>query len=554
MTQTASSFNFPRVEARKCSCCGQPLTTGFGFSVPYIGTVGPKCVHKFSALALALAQMDGLTVEAGTGALGRLRLSLVGLGYEARIHVEDDGRWTLEIGARTRTDADKVVQTWEKRRAEFIQELKAAGVQLEVPAEAPVPVLTEAAIAALSLPERRVVALEHGVLTPAGKASTSVALIWAAVQVAQLGEAEAVAMVEVEAPALTLTTPMFSDVALPYFTGPLEQVQQRHFAQLSVPTLPFYPPIPEEEVDALLEAGAARRLDFHIREVQARERGDGEECERLYRLQGVETRHMLALTAALEGPHAQVEQRQMTRVEGHVAMLAKYRFTRQDGGRIPPEQRTQLDEALFEVIGDFARAYHLNVEGLAMFDRGDGPQVATTYPEAECDRCGALLNADGGCPVCDQVPPHEDGFALRAKYGAWVLAQNGGQPPICGDCGKEVVPEEATQGPDERFYCGYCWGAICDEATGEPVEGDGPHVQEEQQQQTAVAVAVVDAPATCTSCGHERADPRQTCRCCQGAVCMRCAAYDEHGTLHCADCLAESLTDEDTEEDGEHSQ
>lgn len=233
MTNPQSSINldsrpFSRTEATHCACCAQPLGTGLGFAVPYIGVVGPKCVQKFAALAGALAQMDGLTVPAGTAALGRLRLNLVGLGYEAQITTLDDGRWTLKIGARTRTDADKVCVTWEERRGEFVRDLQAASAQ---PTPVVAPALTEAALTALSPAERRMVATEYGVRTASGKPSTSVALIWAAVQAARVAEAQ------VAAPVLALTNPAFDEpFVLPYHVGPFEQPQQRHFAQEAVGT------------------------------------------------------------------------------------------------------------------------------------------------------------------------------------------------------------------------------------------------------------------------------------------------------------------------------
>lgn len=93
----------------------------------------------------------------------------------------------------------------------------------------------------------------------------------------------------------------------------------------------------------------------------------------------------------------------------------------------------------------------------------------------------------------------EEGFALRARYGEWVLAQNGGRPPICADCGQEIVPEEATQGSDDRFYCGYCWGALCDEAANE--QPNGPREQVQQQAQAAAPVLIAEIDPECDRCG-----------------------------------------------------
>lgn len=116
------------------------------------------------------------------------------------------------------------------QRAWYEQELRLALLAAQAP-EAPT---TPEALAALSVPERRALAAEYGVLTPGGQPSSSVALIWAAVQAAP---AEAVVPAPaVEATTLVLTNPYTGPVLLPYSTGPLpsperwQQPEQRHYA------------------------------------------------------------------------------------------------------------------------------------------------------------------------------------------------------------------------------------------------------------------------------------------------------------------------------------
>ena len=139
MPHPAPRFNPPTVPfahapAQACSCCSKPLSTGSGYAVPYIGIVGPKCVHKFTALAQALAQIDGLTLTRDDGAEAhaaahRLIFTLrLKIGYEVQILSNADGSKTLKIGARTRKHA-RVCVTWEERRAEFERDLKLASAR-----------------------------------------------------------------------------------------------------------------------------------------------------------------------------------------------------------------------------------------------------------------------------------------------------------------------------------------------------------------------------------------------------------------------------------------
>lgn len=195
-----------------------------------------------------------------------------------------------------------------------------------------------------------------------------------------------------------------------------EQPQQRHFAQATaeqpraerllrlrhlamVSELSAEPCTPER-------AARARRADRIAAAYRAaRSRGWGE---------GLLLDNALGAGA---GRSVQVEQQQAQReVELHlppsVAMLVEYRFTRQDGALILPEQRVRLDDGMFELIGEFALKHGLNVEGQALFEHPEGPtaqveqqQAQAAAPvlaafEPECDRCGALLDDLGSCPRC----------------------------------------------------------------------------------------------------------------------------------------------------------
>ena len=366
MTQQGQSFNFPRKRATLALPSGRLILT-------------PDEQRLLVAEAMAQVRPEG--ERAMTGVLG---------GIEA--------------------------YTSASQRAWYAQELERALLA----AQAPATPATPEALAALSLAERRALAAAYGVTTPSGRPSSSVALIWAAVRAAQVAEAQ------VPAPALVLDNPVTGSVYLPYHVGPFEQVQQRHFTQLAVPASFFPIPLSEEENDAALELAAARRLELHIGEVQARERGDVEECERLYRLQGVETRHMLALTAALGqgGPHEQVQQR-------HYAGV-----------------------------------------------------VVAAYPEAECEKCGALLNALGSCPVCGRAP------------------QQLTQVPAV------MVPCEACEGT------GQAWYDVGREADGTPIE----------------------ACDTCEVCHGDREVPVKCPECKREGVALVVSDWDagHQWCLHCA--------------------
>ncbi|MVN86880.1 hypothetical protein GO986_08895 [Deinococcus sp. HMF7620] len=50
------------------------------------------------------------------------------------------------------------------------------------------------------------------------------------------------------------------------------------------------------------------------------------------------------------------------------AMEVAYRFTRQDGALITPEQHQELNDSMFTLIGTWAAERALNVEGEALFE------------------------------------------------------------------------------------------------------------------------------------------------------------------------------------------
>ncbi len=51
------------------------------------------------------------------------------------------------------------------------------------------------------------------------------------------------------------------------------------------------------------------------------------------------------------------------------AMLVDYRFDRADGRSLSNEQRHEMDDSLFELIGAWAQERGLSVEGGADFER-----------------------------------------------------------------------------------------------------------------------------------------------------------------------------------------
>lgn len=129
MPQVAPSRKFQKVPAERCTCCGRDIKEGF--DVPYVGVVGPVCVHKYVALAAALAQADGLTVPGAEDmarffAARKVYNALHNLGFEVSSTANADGTHTIHVGKRWRKDYKKIVQSWKERRAQFEADLKIA--------------------------------------------------------------------------------------------------------------------------------------------------------------------------------------------------------------------------------------------------------------------------------------------------------------------------------------------------------------------------------------------------------------------------------------------
>lgn len=123
---------FPRVSAERCVCCHTPLTTKLGYAVPHVGTVGPKCVQKFTELGLALERLEGLSVtEEDAAVANRLLSRLWRVGYNARVETNPDGTKRVVVTNFHKGAIKNVVQTWKERRAEFIRDLQLAELARE---------------------------------------------------------------------------------------------------------------------------------------------------------------------------------------------------------------------------------------------------------------------------------------------------------------------------------------------------------------------------------------------------------------------------------------
>lgn len=129
MTHANPQFKIQKVAAERCSCCGRAIKEGF--DVPFVGVVGPVCVHKYTALAAALAQVDGLTVPGAEDmpryfAGRKLYNAIYNLGFEVTSSANPDGTHTIHVGKRWRKKYPLIVQSWKERRAQFEADLKIA--------------------------------------------------------------------------------------------------------------------------------------------------------------------------------------------------------------------------------------------------------------------------------------------------------------------------------------------------------------------------------------------------------------------------------------------
>ena len=140
MNDTAKGRNiaphpFPKAEAERCACCHTPLGTRVGYAVPHIGVVGPKCVNKFAALALAITVLEGLSVYPDSSptelqTFVMLSRRLYHVGFETRIVETEDGGKAIVAGA-CRKPLRQVVQSWAERREQFMRDLQLAELQRE---------------------------------------------------------------------------------------------------------------------------------------------------------------------------------------------------------------------------------------------------------------------------------------------------------------------------------------------------------------------------------------------------------------------------------------
>ena len=130
---------FPLAAATACTCCNQPLSTGQGFDVPYIGIVGPKCVKKFAALAAVLATFDGQRFERSITqeqfqAIQRAIFAIRAVGFVVTVVTLPGDLKQIQVGKMTRKHI-KVCTTWKERRAEFERDLLLASARQELAAE-----------------------------------------------------------------------------------------------------------------------------------------------------------------------------------------------------------------------------------------------------------------------------------------------------------------------------------------------------------------------------------------------------------------------------------
>ncbi|GGR11605.1 hypothetical protein [Deinococcus ruber] len=125
---------FAKVAAQRCVDCGIPLTTGEGFEVPFIGTLGPKCVKKYAALVAVLEQVDGL--EAHEYDQGSIRLAhhviwkLRGCGIAVKVlDIAADTKRVQIMGLSKKPLA--VIKSYAEIRAQFERQLQIAQVERE---------------------------------------------------------------------------------------------------------------------------------------------------------------------------------------------------------------------------------------------------------------------------------------------------------------------------------------------------------------------------------------------------------------------------------------
>lgn len=123
-----------RVPATRCCHCGRALTSGEGIPVEYVGTLGPECVRKYSALVYALKQVDGYQAyehDEGTYRLGHYlvtRLRAIGVAVKV-VDVDASTKAVQIVGLSGKPKS--VIASFAQVRAEFEQRLKLAQAERE---------------------------------------------------------------------------------------------------------------------------------------------------------------------------------------------------------------------------------------------------------------------------------------------------------------------------------------------------------------------------------------------------------------------------------------
>lgn len=131
MTHPAPQINpttFPKVPATRCACCGIGMPTGYGYLVPYIGEVGPRCRKKFVAFAQLIDWVEGRASAPAADRESALVANNLIAGLRCLgFHVEaQDG--VLHVLRLTRKPAE-VATSWKRTRARFELDLqRAAGL------------------------------------------------------------------------------------------------------------------------------------------------------------------------------------------------------------------------------------------------------------------------------------------------------------------------------------------------------------------------------------------------------------------------------------------
>ena len=123
-----------KAHAEHCRHCGRPLTRP-GTVIPFVGTVGPECRHKFGPLLALVAEVEVLVFEIDDQGSQRLAhgiystLRRIGFDVTKTVDAAKGTLW-LEISSRKVTRrGDAMLKTYEQTRAEFERRLKTAAAE-----------------------------------------------------------------------------------------------------------------------------------------------------------------------------------------------------------------------------------------------------------------------------------------------------------------------------------------------------------------------------------------------------------------------------------------